>query len=103
MKIVLVTAPADVAEPLARNILEARLAACVSLVPGVRSIYRWKGAVETSDEVQLVVKTSDSKASELTSWIATQHPYEVPEVVVVAVEHAAAAYAKWIEDELRAS
>lgn len=99
MKIVLVTAPADVADDLAAKILESRLAACVAVVPGVRSVYRWKGEVERSDEVQLIVKTSDSMVSALMAWIAEAHPYDVPEILVVAVERADARYAKWVEDE----
>ncbi|MCE9637219.1 MAG: divalent cation tolerance protein CutA [Planctomycetes bacterium] len=103
MKIVLVTAPADVAEELVAGIVENRFAACAALVAGVRSVYRWKGSIECSDEVMIVVKTSDSAVPALMQHLARVHPYEVPEIVVVPVECADERYAKWVEDESSAS
>lgn len=99
MKVVLVTAPADVAESLAERLVGERLAACVGLVAGLRSVYRWKGAVERSEEVQLVAKTSDAALPRLVARVAELHPYEVPEIVALDVAHVHASYASWVDSE----
>ena len=74
MRILLVTAPADAADRIARTLVEERLAACVNCVDAVRSVYRWNDAVETADEVQLFVKTSDSLVPALAKRIAERFP-----------------------------
>jgi periplasmic divalent cation tolerance protein len=84
------------AESLARALVEERLAACVNLVPGVRSIYRWEGAVEEADEVLLVIKTRAAAVDALTRRIEALHAYEVPEVLVLGVEAGAAPYLAWL-------
>ena len=99
MKVVLVTAPAEAAEMLAETLVAERLAACVGRVGGVRSVYRWKGAVERSDEVQLVVKTADAALPRLVARIRALHPYEVPEIVAIDASWVLPEYAKWVEDE----
>jgi periplasmic divalent cation tolerance protein len=84
------------AESLARALVEERLAACVNLVPGVRSIYRWEGAVEEADEVLLVIKTAAASAEALLARLPALHPYEVPEALVLGVEGGAAPYLAWL-------
>jgi periplasmic divalent cation tolerance protein len=82
LRVVLLTAPDPaVAEGLARSLVEERLAACVNVVPGVRSFYRWKGRVETAGELLLVVKTRADRAAALAARVRELHPYELPEVL----------------------
>jgi periplasmic divalent cation tolerance protein len=99
--LVLVTAPAegDVAERLARGLVEARLAACVNLVPGLRSFYRWQGEIADDLEVQLLIKTHEGRFDALVAWVQNHHPYEVPEVVALPIERGAAPYLAWLRDE----
>lgn len=98
--VILCTAPdAQVGERLARGLVEARLVACVNLVPGLRSVYRWKGEVRVDDEVQLVIKTRRSLREEVRAWIAANHPYEVPEVLELAVDGGSEAYLAWLRGE----
>jgi periplasmic divalent cation tolerance protein len=97
VKLVLVTFPdTPTAESVGRAVVDERLAACASTVPGVRSRYWWKGNVETADEVVMLLKTSASRVPDLERRITELHPYEVPEFLVLATEHASAAYAHWV-------
>lgn len=98
--LVLSTAPEKDAARLARGLLEAGLCACVARVPGLVSVYRWKGAVEESDEVQLVVKTTRARFDAVRDWLAANHPYEVPEILCVPVLDASAPYAAWLRGEV---
>lgn len=98
----LVTAPdADVARTLARAIVEERLAACVSLVDGVTSIYRWEGKTEEAREVQLLIKTRADRLDALTARVAELHPYDVPEVIATPILGGLAPYLAWIDDSVR--
>jgi periplasmic divalent cation tolerance protein len=99
-RLVLSTAPdRGAAERIARELVGRRLAACVSFLPSVRSVYRWKGAVEEADEVLLVVKTTAARIPELERALAEIHPYELPEFVAIAPEHVEAEYLAWITGE----
>ena len=95
-QIVLTTCPADAAERLARGLVDARLAACVNIVPAVRSIYRWRGAIETADEVLLVIKGSSAHFSAIEAHVRATHPYELPELIAVPVVAGLAAYVSWL-------
>jgi periplasmic divalent cation tolerance protein len=90
------------AERLARALVEARLAACVSVVPRVRSFYRWKGAVEDASECLLVIKSSRPLFAELRSALEKAHSYEVPEVVAIPVVDGAPNYLNWLHENLGA-
>ncbi len=98
--LVLCTAPEKDAPRLARGLVEARLAACVARVPGLVSVYRWKGAIEESAEVQLVVKTTRARFGAVRDWLGANHPYDVPEILCVPVLEANAAYAVWLRGEV---
>ena len=99
---VLVSAPdAETARRIGRTLVEERLAACVNVVPGVSSIYRWRGAVEEAAEVLLVVKTRAERADALAARVRTLHPYELPEVVVLPVRGGSRAYLQWVAAESR--
>ena len=97
MCLVLTTAPDDAtATRIAETLVGEGLAACANLVPGLRSIYRWRGAVERSDEVLLVIKTRAARLDELERRLAEIHPYEVPELVALRPERVSASYLGWV-------
>jgi len=84
------------ARPLARALVEQRLAACVNIVAGVTSIYRWKGQVEEEGEQLLVIKTVDDNVESLRKELFARHPYEVPEFLVLPVGSTSEAYGAWL-------
>ena len=89
------------AERLARALLDARLAACVNVVPGVRSFYHWKGEIESQAEFMLIIKTSRDLFPALCAEIEKLHPYEVPELLALPVLAGAENYLSWLESNLR--
>lgn len=103
LRLVLVTAPPGEAHLLARGIVEAGLAACVNVVPGLRSVYRWEGALHDDPESLLLVKTRPERLADLAAHLAAQHPYEVPEYVVLAPERASAPYLAWLTTTVQAA
>jgi periplasmic divalent cation tolerance protein len=104
MLIVFCTAPTESeAEKLAELLIEQNLAACVQLVPGMKSFYRWKGAVQHDSEVLLLIKTAAEKFDELRLAIETAHSYEVPEIVAVEASAVAEKYGAWLHQTLRTS
>lgn len=103
-RVVLATAPdRATAERIARELVGRRLAACVNLVPGIASIYRWHGAVEEASEVLLIAKTTAERLEEFERALVELHPYEVPELVALAPEHVAAPYCAWLFEETSTS
>lgn len=100
--VVLSTAPdAEVARRIARALVERRLAACVQVLPGVTSTYRWQGAIEESGEVLILAKTSRSRYAELEVALRELHPYSVPECVALEAAHVASPYRAWLVAETR--
>jgi len=99
-RLVLTTAPPDVARDLAHTLVAEGLAACVSLVPGLRSVYRWRGAVHDDPETQLVAKTSTAGVERLAARLLALHPYEVPEVLVLTPEAGSPAWLAWLEAQI---
>lgn len=85
---------------LARHLVELRLAACVNIVPGVRSVYRWKGAIEDSAEWLLVIKSRRDLFSAIRAELARMHSYEVPELLALPVVEGAENYLAWMDREL---
>jgi uncharacterized protein involved in tolerance to divalent cations len=95
--LVLVTVPnAETAEKLAQALVGERLAACVNVLDGVRSVYRWKGAVERDDELLCVCKTTRAGFEKLRARVVELHPYEVPEVIALPIEAGHAPYLAWL-------
>ncbi len=90
---------ADSARRLAGTLVEERLAACVNLLPGMTSVYRWRDAVETADEVQLIIKTTAARLPALAARLAELHPYELPELVTVQAAAGLPAYLAWVTAE----
>jgi periplasmic divalent cation tolerance protein len=100
VRVALITAPdLETATRIARALVEERLVACVNLVPGIRSIYRWEGAVEDDAEVLLVVKTRADRAGDLVDRVTGLHPYELPEVVMLPAVGGNPAYLDWVREE----
>jgi len=87
---------AGVAERVADALVSARLAACVNILPGVRSVYRWQGAVERADELLLLIKTTRDQVEPLAALVASLHPYELPEVLAVEVVGGSSGYLDWV-------
>ncbi len=90
----------DSATRLARALVDRRLVACVNLIPGVRSIYRWKGEIQDDAEALLVMKTDVEHLPALTAAVEELHAYETPELVVLPVESGSQAYLDWIGESL---
>ena len=93
------TGSRDEAERIGRALVEERLAACVNIVPGMRSIYRWQGAVETADETIVVAKTRADLFDRLTARVKELHSYEVPCVVELPIGRGNPDYLGWLEAE----
>lgn len=100
--LILTTLAADFdARPLARELVESRLAACVNLLPAITSIYQWQGAVHEEGEQLLVIKTTEERVEQLQAALLAHHPYEVPEFVVVKIDRIGDAYGRWLVDAVR--
>ena len=98
--VVLTTASSgEQAETLARALVDRRLAACVSVVPGVRSFYRWKGEVHADDEHLLVIKAAASAFEALRTAIRELHPYDTPEIVLLRIDAGDPDYLAWLTRE----
>ena len=89
----------DAAMKLAQRLVESRLAACVNVLGGCASVYRWKGAVEHAEEVPVLIKTRAARYEELEAAIRDCHPYDVPEVIAVPVVRGFGDYLEWVAEE----
>jgi periplasmic divalent cation tolerance protein len=90
------------AERVAETLVSERLAACVNLLPNVRSVYRWQGAVERADEVLLLIKTTRERLDALAARVPALHPYELPELLAVEAVGGLPDYLDWVVAETRA-
>lgn len=98
--VILVTAPDEsVAGDLARRLVEERLVACVNVLPGLRSIYRWQGEVEEAGEVLMILKARRVDVGAVAERVEELHPYEVPEVIALEVTAGHAPYLDWVRSE----
>ncbi len=97
----LTTVGADFDAPsLARTLVEERLAACVSILPGVVSVYRWQDGIEQDREQQLLVKTTPERLTALEARLRELHPYDVPELLVLDVKRGGEAYLAWLRESV---
>ncbi len=97
--VVLVTAGSQKeAEKIARSLVKKGLAACVNIVPAVKSIFRWKGKIETGDELLLLAKTGESRVPELMDEVKALHSYDVPEIIAIPIVKGNKEYLKWVEE-----
>ena len=99
LRVVATTLPPGRAAGIARALVAARVAACVQVVPGVRSVYRWKGRVHSDREALLLVKTTRGVLPRCLALLQSLHPYDVPEIVVGAPAAVAPAYEAWARAE----
>lgn len=88
------------AAALARELVEQRLCACVNILPAVRSIYRWRGAIEDDAEQLLLIKTTAERVDALQAALFARHPYEVPEFVVMRMDEVRGPWREWLVDSV---
>lgn len=101
MRVVLTTIPTSAeAEELAEKIIEAKLAACVQILPQMTSVYIWEGKLQKENEHLLLIKTLPEKWEELRDFITANHSYDVPEIVAIDAESVAQPYLDWIKNVL---
>jgi len=99
--IVFSTAPSsEVAEALAEHLVGEQLAACVNVVDGIRSIYRWQGGVHRDPEVLLVIKTDREHLEPLIETLQNRHPYDCPEIVALPIVGGSTEYLEWLTGSL---
>jgi len=92
----------DQGEKIARGLLEKRLAACVNILPGARSLYWWEGKIDESAECVLVIKTQEANLGALIAEVKRLHSYSVPEVIAFRIEGGNPDYLRWLADETSA-
>ena len=88
------------AETIAKALVEERLAACVSVLPGARSTFRWEGETHSDAEVLMLIKTTQKRYAAMAERLLELHPYELPEIIAVDVSVAHAPYAAWVEQQV---
>jgi periplasmic divalent cation tolerance protein len=88
----------ETASRIASALVEQRLAACVNILPGVRSVYRWQAAIEWGDEQLLLIKSRATRYGDIEAAIKALHPYELPEVIAVPISAGLPAYLAWIKE-----
>ena len=101
MRIVYCTCPREKSREVARKLVEDRMVACVNVIPGVQSIYRWEGQVQEETEDLLVMKTSEDAVIHLLVSLPDLHPYDVPEILSVEVSEGHRPYIDWVEEATR--
>ena len=87
---------------IAETVVNERLAACVTIVPGLTSIYRWQGAIQRDEELLLIMKTCSTVYAGLEARLRELHPYEVPEIIALPIQAGSTTYLDWIADNTRA-
>ncbi len=98
--LVMTTCPAKAeAEQLAEKLLKARLVACANIVPAVYSLFQWQGKIDHAEEVLLLLKSRKKYFKDLTEWIQTHHPYDVPEIIALPIVDGSREYLDWMEEE----
>jgi len=99
VRVVFCTVPdPETAHRIARDAVEQQYAACANLVGSIKSIYRWRGQVEQADETLVLFKTSAARYPDLEAFLVRSHPYEVPEIIALALSAGSAAYLRWVID-----
>jgi len=99
--IVLCTCPdGESAKIIAGGLVENKLAACVNIIPGLTSVYEWQGKIENSQELLLLIKTKSSAFDAITNAILDHHPYELPEIISIPLNHGLDRYLSWIGENI---
>jgi periplasmic divalent cation tolerance protein len=94
-----ISAPPDTAPEIARQLIARRAAACVQIIPRIRSFYRWEGEVHDDEEALLLVKTVRKRLADIEDILERAHPYEVPEMLVFPASGGLASYLRWVDEE----
>jgi periplasmic divalent cation tolerance protein len=102
ISIYIVAPSREVAEKIGRLLVEERLVACVNIIAGAHSLYRWKGKVEAADELVLIVKSRTALFERLEKRVKELHPYECPCIVAWPIEKGHQPYLDWIAEETKA-
>ena len=100
IRVVICNCPPDNAEEIALALVGEKLAACVNLIPGVKSIYRWQGDVTTDTETTLFIKTTADRYPALEARLTALHPYDTPEIISLPPDAVAPKYAAWVAHEV---
>ncbi len=87
----------EIASTIAQTVVQEELAACVTVLPGLTSVYRWQGAVESASELLLLIKTREALFEALRARIVSLHPYDVPEVIATRISEGHAPFLEWID------
>jgi periplasmic divalent cation tolerance protein len=90
-----------VARQIGTVLIQKQLAACVNILPGMESVYRWKDVIETASEVQCIIKTTTEMLSELERVLIELHPYEVPEIIALRPDAVSSVYGQWVIESVR--
>jgi periplasmic divalent cation tolerance protein len=97
-QLILCTCPdKDVAEKIARLLVTEKLAACVNILPGIQSVYRWREHIESAQEHLLLIKANKDYYPAIETCIKSHHPYETPEIVAVSIDNGLPEYLHWID------
>ena len=99
LRVVFVTVPMDIAEEMAKSIVKNHLAACTNVVSAVKSYYYWEGQLKCEHESLLILKTTMSKIDDLITFIKSEHPYDVPEIIAMPVAEGLPDYVNWVIEE----
>ncbi len=86
---------------LAHQLVNENLVACVNIIPGISSVYKWQGKIEESSEILLVLKSTEDRVRAMMTRLQELHPYDVPEILVLPVEGGSVAYREWVEKVTR--
>ncbi len=101
---ILCTVPTfSAAQTIANELVSRELAACCNIIPGITSIYRWQGKVETDDELLVIIKSTEENYKAIENSIKELHPYEVPEIIAFTIEKGLGAYLEWINQSTKAN
>ncbi len=99
--VIFVTCPESESDRIASQLVDEQIAACVNIVPGVTSIYRWQGQVSRDSEHLLVIKTEQNMWQTLEKRVRELHPYDVPEIIQFPINNGYAPYLQWIKDSVK--
>jgi periplasmic divalent cation tolerance protein len=101
-RVVFITVPnEETAKTLSHGLVNEGLAACVNIIPGIQSVYRWEGQVQSDNELLLICKTDLAAWDALRTWVTSHHPYTVPEIIQFPISEGSLPYLEWIVSSLR--
>jgi periplasmic divalent cation tolerance protein len=100
--IIFVTAPSEkIASQIGKMIISKKLAACVNIIPEIRSLYRWKNKICNDKEFLIIIKSSAKRFNELAVKIQKMHPYEIPEIISIPITKGSNSYMKWLSENIK--